>query len=339
MVITILFCKGCIIQANQSDYHNDILAKSDIKKINLNLEDAKFDIQHNKEPITGCRIVENTITETPTLINGIIINSGSWIMTIEIDNPYLENLILNGETQPDGSLLLIRGFSLFSFANGAETYNEVRDKSDVYPIYVSFVQDPANQLPFEVYDSNAYISKSSDNMANDNEKSFLEKLKALIASEESTEPETGEVSKEAKPTEEKPTTEPAPASNAEPQTPAPSTQPPKDGEVAKACGDNKDVSKAATPEPTVPAGTKMETQTEQATPTPTAEPLTKDDIPAIVAAVCEALGCEEEEDEPVDNGESEEKKYIVKQATIKEDTIVTPVKETKPIFDMFGRKL
>lgn len=278
-------------------------------------------------------------------------------MTIEVDNPYLENLILTGETQPDGSFLMIRGFSLFSFAGGAESYNEVPDKSDVYPIYVSFVQDPANEVPFEVYTDNEYISKSKrDIMADNNEKGLMEKLKALIASFEpadsapATTDAPADIQKEATPTDEQknntpaPTDAPAsnkpapaPATNAEPQKPAPSTQPPKDGEVAKACGDgNKDVSKAAEP---APAGTKMETQTGQPTDAPTVEPLTKDDIPSIVEALCEALGCNEEDDGPEDGAESEEKQYIVKQATGKEDTLVTPKQKSEPIFDMFGRKL
>lgn len=359
-MIKILFIKGCVIQADKSDYHNDILQKSDIKKINLNLGDAKFDIQHNLETIDGCRIIENTITDTPIIMNGVSLNSGSWIMTIEVDNPYLEHLILDGEVQPNGVFLQIHGFSLFSYSDGAQTYNEVEDKSNVYPIYVSFVQNPANGVPFEILDPSEYISKSkSDNMAED-DKSILKKLEDFVASLKTSEPatpaapETSDVSKAANPKTEEPVpatsdanqNPPAPAPPTKTNTPptAPATNAPvtdnKTEDIKKACGGTtQDVSKACGTDPNsvqkaAPAGNAMETQ---------GTPLTIEDLPTIADAICERIKAakEAEDKEPEDGTEPapEDKQYIVKQATKKADIVETPTTPTKPVFNMFGEKI
>ena len=131
-MITILYIRGCIIEANKEDSDQDILTKEDIKKININLtSDIYFDIQHNCEPITGCRLIENTIIDYPVSIGGQMINPGSWVGTVEVNNSDLEQLILNGT---------IKGFSLFSYAGGNTTYKEVLDKADVYPLFISFVE-------------------------------------------------------------------------------------------------------------------------------------------------------------------------------------------------------
>ena len=104
-----------------------------------------------------------------------MINAGSWVCTVEVDNTDLEELINNGT---------IKGFSLFSYANGQTSYNEVLDKSDVHPLFISFVKYPANQVLFEVLDREAYISKMEAVKMSDSEKSILEKIKQLVNSNE-----------------------------------------------------------------------------------------------------------------------------------------------------------
>lgn len=299
--------RGCIIEADKSDYQNDLLSKPDIKRINLNLDNVKFDINHSKEPIEGCKLVENSIVDDSIIIANTKVNAGSWIVTIQVDNPELENLILNGE---------VAGFSLFSYSNEAETYEEVQNKEDVYPIFISFVPNPSNQLRFEVLSEMKYISKSENDIMANEDKTFIEKLKELISSFEKGE----EVPADPK--------EPA-AKEEENKEPAEPADPKKEDEVKKACGDEtKDEVKK---EGEAPAGVKVETQ--QTT-----------DIDAKLDKIIEILGAvvkPEEPEEPKEPEEPTENKnnYIVKSETVKNDKVTVPREAKKPCFDLFGRKL
>ena len=118
------------------------------------------------------------------------VNAGSWYCVVEVDNDVIEQKLVNGE---------IKGFSLFSYANGASSYKDVPDTSDVHPLFISFVKYPANQVLFEVLDKEMYISKMEAVKMSDKDKSLLDKLKELLNSYDekkvSDEKET-EISKE-----------------------------------------------------------------------------------------------------------------------------------------------
>lgn len=118
------------------------------------------------------------------------VNEGSWYCVVEVDNDDIEQKLVNGE---------IKGFSLFSYANGASSYKDVPDTSDVHPLFISFVKYPANQVLFEVLDKEMYISKMEAVKMSDKDKSLLDKLKELLNSYDekkvSDEKET-EISKE-----------------------------------------------------------------------------------------------------------------------------------------------
>ena len=118
-------------------------------------------------------MIENTITDYPITIAGRKINAGSWYCVIEVDNEELEQMLINRK---------IKGFSLFSYANGATRYSEVSDTSDVHPLFISFVEYPANQVLFEVLDKEMYISKMEAVKMADEDKSLLDKLKELLNS-------------------------------------------------------------------------------------------------------------------------------------------------------------
>lgn len=207
-MISILYVRGCIIEADKEDTDHDVLSKKDIKKININLSnDIYYDIQHNLEPVQGCRLIENAVVDYPVTIANQTVNEGSWLCVIEVDNEDLEDLLLKKK---------VKGFSLFSYGNGASSYNELIDTSDVHPLFISFVEYPANQVLFEVLDRDMYISKMEAVKLADEEKSLIDKIKDLLKSydEKAEEPakteepvKAEEPAKEEKPAEEKPAEE------------------------------------------------------------------------------------------------------------------------------------
>ena len=348
-MITILYIRGCIIEANKEDSDQDVLTKEDIKKININLtSDIYFDIQHNCEPLTGCRLIENTIIDYPVSIAGQMINPGSWVGTVEVNNAELEQLILNGT---------IKGFSLFSYASGKTTYKEVLDKADVYPLFISFVEYPANHVLFEVLDRDSYISKMEDENLAD-EKSLIDKIKELLNKyEESSESEENIVDKEVEElSEEESAVEKADELEDEVVEPEKIEEETK-AEEAIASEDEVQPEqlsedKTVEDEPVV-VKEEEETACEKADEEQEEEPVvekdetgvTNADLLNVLIEIRDNLKANEivEEQEELMSVEEvleeEPETYIIKQASAKVEAVAEPKKEHKQYFDMFGKKI
>lgn len=351
-MITILYIRGCIIEANKEDSDQDILTKEDIKKININLtSDIYFDIQHNCEPITGCRLIENTVIDYPISIGGQMINPGSWVGTVEVNNSDLEQLILNGT---------IKGFSLFSYAGGNTTYKEVLDKADVYPLFISFVEYPANHILFEVLDRDSYISKMEDENLAD-EKSLIDKIKELLTKyEESTTEEEAIVDKEVDETvvekaeqledevvepqtiEEQPIAEDVVETDTEvqPQQLSEEKTVEKEPVVVKE-EEEETVCQKADEEPSI----AVETQEEEPVVEKDETGVTNADLLSVLVEIRDALVSESMEESVEEMAtveevlEEEPETYIIKQASAKIDNVAQKKKEPKQYFDMFGKKI
>lgn len=348
-----LYVRGCLIEAEAKDSQGDTLSKEDIKKININLDAVKFDSNHSQISLKGCRLLENAIHDNEVIINNTTINPGSWIITVEVNNPELEERLTNGE---------LRGFSIYcKEVHDATRYNEIQDASDVYPIFISFVENPANQLDFEVLDNEKYIKKSEGEEMADNGilkeiHEFLSRLAKMLDEKparkeeeeesKSTAPEKEETIQKAEKTdteekaEEKPEgkAETKPESKAEEAEVEPKNEPQKgeendDGKkIEKACGDNKikkeedvdvDVDDA------IPPGLKAETQQKKIA--------TEERIDALEEKMDKILEYLEkpQPQEETDTG----KKYIVKSATGKPEKIEPEEKKVESAFDAFGMKI
>lgn len=357
-MITILYIRGCIIEANKEDSDQDILTKEDIKKININLtSDIYFDIQHNCEPITGCRLIENTIIDYPVSIGGQMINPGSWVGTVEVNNSDLEQLILNGT---------IKGFSLFSYAGGNTTYKEVLDKADVYPLFISFVEYPANHILFEVLDRDSYISKMEDESLAD-EKGLIDKIKELLNKyEETSEEEQNIVDKEVEEiTEEETAVEKAEQLEDEVVEPQPIEEQSTAEDVVetdtRVQPQQLSEDKTVEEEPVVVKEDVEDTTCQKADEEPSIavetqekEPvvekdetgITNADLLNVLIEIRDALindseeEITEEEIVTVEEAlEEEPETYIIKQASAKVDNVAQNKKEPKQYFDMFGKKI
>ena len=329
-----LYVRGCIVQADTNDKHKDLLTKEDIKKININFGDIRFDEHHTRHEVSGCRLIENTVTDYPITIDHIRLKPGSWIATVEVDNPDLEDDIHNHR---------VNGFSLFSYAGGAESYREVLDKSDVYPLFLSFVEDPANMIPFEVLTADEYISKSSkdENIMAD-EKSILDKIKELVNSAE----EEPAIEKEAEAEE---TTVEEEVAESAPEE-APEAEKDDDGAVEKEAGEAVETQEEVIVEEddSAPEETEDAPVDEEAIEKDAGVNL--EEIRDLLIQVITILTPTEEEpdaleaeEEAVEEEAAEEEvveeKYIVKNATHKHETLEEPAPKASPKFDLFGRKL
>lgn len=243
------------------------------------------------------------------------VNAGSWYCVVEVDNDVIEQKLINGE---------IKGFSLFSYANGASSYKDVPDTSDVHPLFISFVKYPANQVLFEVLDKEMYISKMEAVKMTDKDKSLLDKLKELLSSydekKDSDEKET-EISKEE--TVDK-------KEVADQEVPNP--------DVSKLGEDpTKEEIKDKSVDDSINAVAKEETQ----------EGIEKEEEVSnadILEAIIELVKTIKEskdimKEEVVKPEDEEPETYIIKQATTKVDKKIEKGTEKKKYFDMLGRKL
>ena len=337
-MITILYIRGCIIEANKEDSDQDILTKEDIKKININLtSDIYFDIQHNCEPINGCRLIENTIIDYPISIGGQMINPGSWVGTVEVNNSDLEQLILNGT---------IKGFSLFSYAGGNTTYKEVLDKADVYPLFISFVEYPANHILFEVLDRDSYISKMEDESLAD-EKSLIDKIKELLNKyEETSEEEQNIVDKEVEEiTEEETAVEKAEELEDEVVEPEKIEEKSEATDVVESeeslQPEQLSEDKTVEEEPVV-----VKEDIEKTTCQKDETGITNADLLGVLIEIRDAL-IKDVEEEVIEEEivtveealEEEPETYIIKQASAKVEEVAQKKEEPKQYFDMFGKKI
>lgn len=248
------------------------------------------------------------------------VNAGSWYCVVEVDNDVIEQKLVNGE---------IKGFSLFSYANGASSYKDVPDTSDVHPLFISFVKYPANQVLFEVLDKEMYISKMEAVKMSDKDKSLLDKLKELLNSYDekkvSDEKET-EISKEE--TVDK-------KEVADQQVPNPDVSelgedPTKEEIKDKSVDDSVNaVAKEKTECEETQEGIKKEEEVSNA-----------DILEAIIELVKAIKESKNDVKEEVIKPEDEEPEtYIIKQATTKVDKKIEKGTDKKKYFDMLGRKL
>ena len=193
-----LYVKCCIIQNGVPDFHDDILNSEDIKKIFTTFNNqSSFEIYHNEIPITEVSLLENYISTSDEVIAETTVPAGSWNAVIRVDNPTIKEHLLNNDF---GGVSLNNRVqtSCSTGLAGDITYADLRDAECVIPVYISFVEAPANNVGLHIMDYNVYIRKSKQIGGKEN-MSLLEDLKALVskaeAQVETTEAEPVEVEK------------------------------------------------------------------------------------------------------------------------------------------------
>lgn len=192
-----LIVNGVIIANGVADSDGDILTKKDIKTIFMKYQ-RDTDTMHTNIKNFGVEVFASWISEVDTEINGKFVPSGSWIATLKVTNEKLIQCIEQGK---------LKGFSLGSvsekamtpkywFINKSLNYRDIKDIEEVIPLFISFVDKPANQYEFEVMTYDAYINKNEKDVeemtdeANKDEMisiSALERVKDLFGINKSEE--------------------------------------------------------------------------------------------------------------------------------------------------------
>lgn len=178
-----LYVKCCIIQNGVPDFQEDVLNSEDIKKIFTSFNNqSSFEIYHEEIPITEVSLLENYISTSDEVIAETTVPAGSWNAVIRVDNPTIKEHLLNNDF---GGVSLNNRVQTSCSAGleGNITYADLRDAECVIPVYISFVEEPANNVGLHIMDYNVYIQKSKQIGGKEN-MSLLEDLKALISKAE-----------------------------------------------------------------------------------------------------------------------------------------------------------
>lgn len=174
-----LIVNGVIIANGVQDSDGDVLTKKDIKTIFTKYQ-RDTDTMHTNIKNTGVEVFASWISEIDTEVNGKVVPAGSWLATLKVTNEKLIQCILEGK---------LNGFSLGSvsekaftpkywFINKSLNYRDIKDIEEVIPLYISFVDKPANQYDFEVMSYDAYINKNEKDVE---EMTEIEKEKEMIS--------------------------------------------------------------------------------------------------------------------------------------------------------------
>jgi hypothetical protein len=156
-----LIVNGVVIANGVEDSDGDILTKKDIKTIFMKYQ-RDTDTMHTNIKNFGVEVFASWISEVDTIIDGKVAPEGSWLATLKVTNEKLIQCINEGK---------LKGFSLGSvsekaftpkywFINKSLNYRDIKDIEEVIPLFISFVDKPANQYNFEVMTYDAYINKN-----------------------------------------------------------------------------------------------------------------------------------------------------------------------------------
>ena len=155
-----LIVNGVVIANGVADSDGDVLTKSEIKTINMKYQ-RDTDTMHTNIKNDGVEVFNSWISEVDSIIDGKVAPAGSWMVTMKVTNPQLIQCIEEGK---------LNGFSLGSvsekamtpkywFINKSLNYRDIKNIEEVIPLYISFVDKPANQYGFEIMTYDAYINK------------------------------------------------------------------------------------------------------------------------------------------------------------------------------------
>lgn len=177
-----LIVNGVVIANGVADSDGDVLDKKDIKTIFMKYT-RDTDTMHTNIRNAGVEVFASWISEVDTSIGGRVAPAGSWLATLKVTNEKLIQCINEGK---------LKGFSLGSvsdkaftpqywFINKSLNYRDIKDIEEVIPLFISFVDIPANQYDFEVMTYDAYINKNQKDVEEMTEDNTTEMITAPVS--------------------------------------------------------------------------------------------------------------------------------------------------------------
>ena len=188
------YITGVIIANGIPDSDGDVLTKKDIKIISTKYRDRLTDVMHSRIKNEGVDVIHDWISDTETRIDGQLVPAGSWLADFAVSNTEILKAIDENE---------LRGLSLGSvsedaltrktwFINKRMTYSDLKSMEEVIPLFISFVDKPANGFTFEVNEYEVFINKQAadigDNEANERDTMSNEEKVEINKNEEAMVP-------------------------------------------------------------------------------------------------------------------------------------------------------
>ena len=155
-----LYVTGVVIANGIPDSDGDVLNKKEIKQIFTKYTVQQTDIQHNYIRNDGVVVLENWISDTPSIIGGKSVPSGSWLCTSKVTNEEICDLLLTQQLNSYSLGSTPKSEILPAFIEKAMLYRDVVNIDDVQPLFISFVKKGANGFTFEVMSREVYINKN-----------------------------------------------------------------------------------------------------------------------------------------------------------------------------------
>ncbi|MDZ4170603.1 MAG: XkdF-like putative serine protease domain-containing protein, partial [Methanobacteriaceae archaeon] len=184
----------CVVLANgetdpelYKDSQGDTWDTKTIKQVfTSEANQSDHDLFHDKEKVEGVTSISNYISTQDKTIGGRTVPTGSWIKELMITNPEIIEMVKSNEVngvspnfrlhENSTCLKELRGIDGNLFFN-----KDIENKECMKPVYLSLVDEPANEYGLEVFSYDKYLEKTKTpkiggrNMAN----KFKEMLKGF----------------------------------------------------------------------------------------------------------------------------------------------------------------
>jgi hypothetical protein len=218
------------------DSQGDVWNAKTIKQVfTSEANQSSHDLFHEKEKVEGVNAISNYITDKEKVVGGRTVPVGSWIKELMITDEDIIEMIKSNQLNGVSPNFRLHANSTcikeIQNIKGNLFYNkDIENKECMNPVFLSLVDEPANEYGLNVYSYDKYLEKSKNPGGKHMANKFKEMLKSFGESvvnyadnmDESESEETEEVELEkadettepAASTEEASTTEEVPAESA-----------------------------------------------------------------------------------------------------------------------------
>jgi hypothetical protein len=163
----------CVVLANAEtdpelykDSQGDTWDPKTIKQVfTSEANQSDHDLFHEKEKVEGVTAISNYISTQDKTIGGRTVPSGSWIKELMITNPDIIEMVKCNEVNGVSPNFRLHENSTclkeLEDIEGNLFYNkDIENKECMKPVYLSLVDEPANEFGLEVFSYDKYLEKS-----------------------------------------------------------------------------------------------------------------------------------------------------------------------------------
>lgn len=163
----------CVVLANgetdpelYKDSQGDTWDSKTIKQVfTTEANQSNHDLYHNKEKVDGVTTISNYISTEDKTVAGRTVPSGSWLKELMITDTDVIEMIKSNQLNGVSPNFRLRANSTcakeLKNIEGSLFYNkDIKNKECMTPVFLSLVDEPANEYGLEVYSYDKYLAKS-----------------------------------------------------------------------------------------------------------------------------------------------------------------------------------